>query len=54
MGIRQRNRRAYFKLIKAQSEVQDLRELLGQGLLPLQVLSRVAVSLTGQSSQKAV
>lgn len=46
--------RSYFKLVKAQCEVQDLGELLGQRLLPLQVLSGVVVSLAGQSSQKAV
>jgi len=34
--------------------VQDLRELLGQRLLPLQVLSGVVVCLAGQSSQQAV
>lgn len=45
---------SYFKLIKAQCEVQDLGKLLGQRLLPLQVLSGVVVSLTGQSSQEAV
>lgn len=45
---------SYFELIKAQCEVQDLSELLGQRLLPLQVLSGVVVSLAGQSSQEAV
>lgn len=44
----------YFQFIKAQCEVQDLCELLGQRLLPLQVLSGVVVSLAGQSSQEAV
>ena len=34
--------------------MQDLGELLGQRLLPLQVLSGVVVSLAGQSSQEAV
>ena len=45
---------SYFKLIKAQCEVQDLSELLGQRLLPLQVLSGVVQSLAGQSSQEAM
>lgn len=44
----------YLELVKAQREVQDLGELLGQRLLPLQVLSGVVVSLAGQSSQQAV
>lgn len=44
----------YLQLIEAQSEVQDLGELLGQRLLPLQVLSGVVVRLAGQSSQEAV
>lgn len=34
--------------------MQDLRELLGQRLLPLQVLGGVVVRLAGQSSQQAV
>lgn len=34
--------------------MQDLGELLGQRLLPLQVLSGVVVSLAGQSFQEAV
>lgn len=54
LGRRWRNRQSYFKLIKAQREVQDLGELLGQRLLPLQVLSGVVVSLAGQSSKEAV
>lgn len=62
MGFRGRNRhlgdvrkrQSYFKLIKAQCEVQDLGELLGQRLLPLQVLSGVVISIAGQSSQEAV
>lgn len=45
---------SYFELVKAQCEVQDLGELLGQRLLPLQVLSGVVVRLAGQSSQEAV
>lgn len=47
------NRQSYFELIKAQCEVQDLGKLLGQRLLPLQVLSGVVVGLAGQSSQEA-
>lgn len=49
-----RRGQSYFQLIEAQSEVQDLGELLGQRLLPLQVLSGVVVRLAGQSSQEAV
>lgn len=45
---------SYLQLIKAQREVQDLCKLLGQRLLPLQVLSGVVVRLAGQSSQEAV
>lgn len=44
---------SHFQLVEAQREVQDLGELLGQGLLPLQVLGGVVVGLAGQSSQEA-
>lgn len=44
---------SHFELVEAQREVQDLGELLGQGLLPLQVLGGVVVGLAGQSSQEA-
>ena len=55
MGFKSRNRpELYFQLVETQREVQDLGELLGQGLLPLQVLSGVVISLTGQRSQEAV
>lgn len=58
LGFKSRNRHlveswSYFELIKAQCEVQDLGKLLGQRLLPLQVLSGVVVGLAGQSSQEA-
>lgn len=43
----------HLQLVEAQREVQDLGELLGQGLLPLQVLGGVVVGLAGQSAQEA-
>lgn len=44
---------SHLQLVEAQREVQDLGELLGQGLLPLQVLGGVVVGLAGQSAQEA-
>lgn len=43
----------HLQLVEAQREVQDLGELPGQGLLPLQVLGGVVVGLAGQRSQEA-
>lgn len=40
---RGRGRESYFKLVKAQCEVQDFSKLLGKRLFPLQVLSGVVL-----------
>lgn len=47
-----KNAALYLQLIEAEREVQDLGELLGQGLLPLQVLHG-SVRRAGQRLQQA-